>query len=305
MSRLRGKRFAAVGLLVALALGIPALTARAEENLDGRAVQVGLVRSLMRDTPEAMVPAVLHTFKALITSQTGLEGRLSVAGPPEELGRDLIDGKFQLGVFHGFEFAWARQACPKLKPLVLAINHDERLHAYLVVGKDFAATCLADLRGKTFALPRHSREHCHLYLERECLKGGEPFSRFFAKVSTPSNVEEALDLVATGRVAGTVVDSCFLQWYREQKPGRFAELKKIEESEAFPAAVIAYNPDTLDAATLDRLREGFLSASKNARGLKILGFCQITRFEVPPADFNGLLADIARSYPPIAETKGR
>lgn len=305
MMGLRGMRLPTAGLLVALALTGPAAVARAEDKPDSAPVRIGLVKTLLRDTPEAMVPTVLHTFKTLITSQSGLDGQLSVAGSPEELGRDLTGGKFQLGIFHGFEFAWARQSCPKLRPLVIAINRSERLHALLIVGKDSRAGRLADLQGKTLALPQHTREHCRLYLERECLKCGLPLSRFFAKVCTPRNVEEALDLVATGRVAATVVDSCFLDWYREQKAARFALLKKLDESEAFPAAVVAYNPETVEPAVLDRLREGLLNASKNARGQNILSFCQITRFEPPSQDFDQLLTDIARSYPATADTKGR
>jgi phosphonate transport system substrate-binding protein len=305
MSRLESDRWTAAGLFVALALGTFVAAARAEENQTERTVKIGLVKSLLRDTPEAMYATVLHPMKALITCQTGYEGRLTVSATPETLGRDLNDGKCQLGVFHGFEFAWARQSYPKLRPLVVAINRDTRLHACLVVGRDSTARSLADLRGQTFALPSFSREHCRLFLERECLKCGKPLERFFSKVATPGNVEQALDLVATGRIAATVVDSAFLDWYRDRKAARFAQLRQVEQSDAFPAAVIAYNPDTLNPAMLNRLREGLLSACTNARGQKILSFCQITRFEVPPDGFDRLLADIARSYPPTADTKGR
>jgi ABC-type phosphate/phosphonate transport system substrate-binding protein len=298
-------RLTAALALAAFVAGNPVTPTRAEEKADGRPVRIGLVKTLLRDTPEAMVPTVLHTFKTLITSQTGLEGQLSVAGTPDQLGRDLTDGKLQLGVFHGFEFAWARQSCPKLKPLVVAINHSERLHAYLIVNKASEAGRLADLQGKTLALPLHTREHCRLYLERECLKCGLTLPGFFGTVCKPRNGEEALDLVATGRVAVTVVDSCFLDWYREQKAARFAQLKKLDQSESFPAAVLVYNPETVDPAILDRLREGLLNASKNPRGQNIMSFCQITHFEAPSQDFNQLLTDIARSYPATAETKGR
>jgi ABC-type phosphate/phosphonate transport system substrate-binding protein len=290
------------GLLVALLLSS---TARPEENLDNGTVRVGLVKTLMRDTPEVLYPTVLHPMKALITSQTGLQGDLSVVDTADDLGRELSDGKEQLGVFHGFEFAWARQTNPKLKPLVIAIGQCECLHAYVVTRNNVPASSLADLRGQTFALPQFSREHCRLFLERDCLKCGETMCHFFSKVNRAANVEQALDLVATGQVAATVVDGVFLDWYREHKPARFAELKKVAESEAFPAGVIAYNPDSLSATAVDRLRQGLLNANKNSRGLKIMNLCQITRFDVPSEDFERLLTSIVRSYPPPAETKGR
>jgi ABC-type phosphate/phosphonate transport system substrate-binding protein len=302
MARQGERHFAVAGLLVALALSG---TARTAEDLQSGTVRVGLIKSLMRDTPEALYPTVLHPMKALITSQTGLQGELSVVNTPEELGRELTDGKQQLGVFHGFEFAWVRQTNPKLKPLVIAVCHNQCLHAYVVVRNDAQVSSLADLRGQTFALPQFSREHCRLFLERECLKCGATMSHFFSKVTSAANVEQALDLVVTGRVAATVVDGVFLEWYCEHKAARFAELKKVAGSEAFPAGVIAYNPDRLSPTAADRLRQGLLNASKNDRGAKILGLCQITRFETPSEDFDRLLTAIAQSYPPTVDTKGR
>ena len=57
-------------------------------------------------------------------------------GDAAQLARAMKEGKLHLGVYHGFEFAWARQANPDLKPLVIAVCHHKQLHAYLVVNKE-------------------------------------------------------------------------------------------------------------------------------------------------------------------------
>src|SRR5215470_11464792 len=96
--RLGGAVVAVAGLLP------PAGPARA----DGL-VKIGLVNSLFRDTPPSLVEVLSRPLKALMESQTGLGGALRLCGDATALAKQLKEGKVQLGVFHGFEFAWARQ----------------------------------------------------------------------------------------------------------------------------------------------------------------------------------------------------
>jgi hypothetical protein len=42
-----------------------------------------------------------------------VSGELVPCGDADNLGRQLMDDKVQLGVFHGIEFAWARQKYPE------------------------------------------------------------------------------------------------------------------------------------------------------------------------------------------------
>src|SRR4051812_26542990 len=104
------------GLLAAVLLRFPAAAA---ESSPPRAVRIGLVGSLFRDTSEPMVKVMLGPFKALMESQTGARSELVVVKEVDGLGTQLNDGKVQLAVFHGFEFAWARLKYPELRPLMI------------------------------------------------------------------------------------------------------------------------------------------------------------------------------------------
>src|SRR2546421_8775636 len=134
-------------------------SSRAAEG-DVRGIRIGLVRTLFRDTPASLVDVLSQPLKTLMQSQTGMSGELSVTGDAFDLSKKLKENTVQLGVFHGFEFAWARQRNPGLKALVVVVSHHRQLHAHLVVRKDSPATCCADLKGKSVAIPMGSREHC-------------------------------------------------------------------------------------------------------------------------------------------------
>jgi ABC-type phosphate/phosphonate transport system substrate-binding protein len=261
-------------------------------------VRVGLVETLFRDTPAPLVQSMMRPFRSLMQSQTGLSGEIVPGIPPDDLGRQLKDDKVQLAVYHGFEFAWARQKDPNLKPLMIAVNQQSHLRALLLVREDGGAAAFADLREKSLAVACRTREHCHLFLERRCQAAGATPKTFFGRVVTPRCAEDALDAVVNGTVDATVVDGVFLDWYRQRKPARFARLKALEQSEVFPAAVVAYYGSAIDEATLRRFREGMISAKDNPRGQQLMSLCQITSFEPIPDDYDRLLTDIAKAYPP-------
>ena len=107
-----------VGLLAAL-VAEPA-AARDDDNLS--AVRIGLVKTLFRDVPEALIPIGLRPMKELMLGQTGVSGDLIPSGDADSLARQLKADEVQLAVFHGVEFAWVHQNYPTLKPLVIAVN---------------------------------------------------------------------------------------------------------------------------------------------------------------------------------------
>lgn len=280
--------------------------AHAEEALKPSAepVRVGLVGTLFRDVPAPVVKTIMRPFKSLMESQTGISGELVPGIPPLELADYLKDEKVQLGVFHGFEFAWARQRHPGLKPLMLAINKNRHLRAFIVVREDATSASLPDLQGKTFAVASRTREHCHLYLTRRCESQGTSVDKYFGKVIRMDTAERALDAVVNGQVDGTLVDDAFLEWYKERKPTRHARLKIAEQSEVFPAAVVAYYGEGLGEANRRRFREGMISAKDNPRGQRLMTLCQITAFEAIPPEYDQMLLDIAKAYPQQVPTMG-
>jgi ABC-type phosphate/phosphonate transport system substrate-binding protein len=288
-------------LLAVLAVLAGAGAATAQDDEQPAGVRIGMVSSLFRDTPEPLVRAMMQPFGALMESQTGLAGTLVPAGDAAHLGALLADDKVQIGVFHGIEFGWARQRHPELRPLMIAVNQQRHLEAFVLVRAGRAPERFADLKGKAVALPQHSREHCHIFLQRRCQELGLPINEYFGTVTTPPTVEDALDDVVDGVVQAALVDGVSLECYQRRKPGRYARLKVLERSEVFPAAVVAYHPGSVDEATLRRFREGLINANKGALGRQFLTLWKLTGFEPVPADYEKTLTEILKAYPhPLA-----
>src|SRR5262249_4036891 len=158
--------------------------------------------------------------------------------------------------------------------------------AYLVVGRDCKAEGIADLRGKTLALPKLSREHCRLYLERRCVQPGVCPAKYYGQVTEPGDAEEALDNVVDGTAQAAVIDALAFEAYQRLKAGRCGKLRILQQSEPFPAAVVAYHPGGLPDESLKCLREGMMGAKNNRRGQQMLELCRITSFEGIPDDYD-------------------
>jgi ABC-type phosphate/phosphonate transport system substrate-binding protein len=289
---------AGASALLASLLGLAPLLP-AEEKTEDRAefIRIGLVNSLFRDVKPALVQMTLHPFSSLVRSQTGLDGRPVVVPDALALGQQLHEDKVQLGVFHGVEFAWAQHKYPDLRPLVIAINRHRQLRANLVVRYDSPVKDFADLKGKKVALPSGSREHCHLFLEREGRKCAGAAREFFGQTVIHADVEAALDDVIRRKVDGAVVDGVSLESYQLIKPGCFSGLKVAQQSEVFPAAVVAYRPGALDETTLARFRDGLLKAHQNTRTRELMFMWRLTAFEAVPDDYQRNLTEIRKVYP--------
>jgi ABC-type phosphate/phosphonate transport system substrate-binding protein len=292
-----------MALILGLALSIAWARPGGAEEIKSIPIRVGLVGTLFRDTPEPLMQMVLRPFKSLLESQTGVTGQIVAGGDADSLGQQLKDDKVQLAVFHGVEFAWARVKTPTLKPLLIAVNQHRILHAFLVVRQDSKAACCGDLVGQSLAMPRLSREHCRLFLERRCCKPGGTPEDSFKPLVISVDPEEALDAVVDGAAKAAVVDEVELEAYRKLKPGRCAKLKKLLESERFPCAVVAYNEGRLPDSQLKVFRDGMIASKNNRRGKELLEMCRITGFEAVPADYEQTLADIVKAYPPPAPAK--
>jgi ABC-type phosphate/phosphonate transport system substrate-binding protein len=285
-------------LALVLAWWVTSASPGGAEEAKPAAVRVGLVATLFRDTPEPLLQIVMKPLKSLIEAQTGVTGQIVPGGDAENLGQQLNDDKVQLAVFHGVEFAWARLKNPRLQPLLIAINQYRSLRAILVVRQDSKATCCAELQGQALAVPRLSREHCRLFVERRCCKPGETPEQTFKPYTLSADPEDALEAVIEGTTQAAVVDEVELDAYRKLKPGRCAKLKKLLESERFPCAVVAYKPGRLPEDQLKVFRDGMIASKTNRRGRELLELCRITGFEAVPPDYEQMLADIAKAYPP-------
>ena len=294
MSATKCLALAVLALSASLPAWILGRSAGAEEVAQGTAIRIGVASSMFRDTPEPMVQVMVKPLKSLLETQTGLNGQMVTSVDAMTLGNQLADDKLQLGIFHGFEFAWVLQKHPELKPLIIAVNPPSCAKVSVIVRKECTAKEVADLKGKKLTVAQHTREHCHLFLDRKCPQCP---AKFFAEVSTPADFEDALDAIVDGTADATVIDGLCLDTYAQRKPGRFARLKTLVQSEPFPRAVVVCNPANFDEATQKRFLEGMLNATQTKKGQQLLTLCRITGFEKVPAEYEKELKEIAKAYP--------
>jgi ABC-type phosphate/phosphonate transport system substrate-binding protein len=287
--------FAAVALGLAL---LPDAVPAQEAQAPPAPLKIGLVNSLFRDVPAGMAQIVAPPFQRLMRDQTGLEGEVVFAGDAQDLGKQLNDKQVQLGVFYGFEFAWAQQRYPDLKPLVVAVAKQRTIKAYLVVRNDSTAVSLADLKGKAVSVPRRSREYTHLFLDRELAKMGTDQKDFFATVVHHPSIEDALDDILRDKVQAALVDAIALENYEQVKPGCYVRLKVLAQSESFPPGVVAYRDGALDTSTLSRFKDGMIAANQTVRGKELMALFKLAAFETVPSDLNQTLDNILKVYPP-------
>ena len=285
-------------LLSALLPGAQPAPAAEDAGAAATTVRIGLLGNLFRDAPEPLIQVLAKPFKSLMEDQAGFVAQVVVGGDAEAMAVQIKEGKIEIAVFQGFEFAWARLKNPELKPLLICVNQQPFARSVLVVHQDCKATRTDDLHGKILAMPRLAREHARIFVERRCVQPGMPMDKWFDKVMAPRTASDALDDVAENLAQATVVDDLDLEAFRKTYPKTASRLRVLLESETFPCAVIAYQPGTLDPTMLLRLRAGMIAAKTTTRGSKLLEMCRITSFEAIPANYEQNLADILKAYPP-------
>jgi len=272
----------------------------AEEAVGAGPYRVGVVSSMFRDVPDPMIPAMLRPIHGMLESQTGLEGSLSPVKGWDQLAGQIDSGKLHLGLFHGFEFAWAKQKFPNLQPLMVTVGDKGLTQVCVLVRRDSDAKGLEDLKGTTLAMPRRTREHCHVALERQCTGCGCTPATFFKSTSRPFTVEDAILALNQGRVNAVLTDGASLESYRQSRPAGYASLKGLWRSENFPPAVFAYRTGAVEPAVLRRFQQGMMRAHDSAESKEVMTFCKIARFDKVPDDYDKLLEAALKAYPPTA-----
>lgn len=284
--------------LIAFALGLAALFTEPQvQSAEPSCIQIGLAESLLQEGPDTALSVMAQPFVAMMRTQTGMNGQISKSGDHNDLAQQLVENKVQLGIFHGIEFAWAKQKYPQLKPLMIAVRQNRYLRSCLLVRTDSAVKSVADLKGKDVALPRCERDHCVLFMERLCQEQGQCAHEHLGKVVVHANAEDAMDDLVDNVVQGAVIDVVALDAYKSRKPGRFAKLKTLSKSESFPSAVVVYAPGALDAAALKNFRDGMGNADKTFIGKQLLTLWKLSAFEPVPDDYDQKVTDIVKAYP--------
>lgn len=260
-------------------------------------IRVGMVRSLCKNVPEPLVKVAMQPFPGLMQAQTGFICELATPCDAMALGGQIAKKEVQLGVFQGFEYAWAKEKYPELRPMLIAVNQHPNRQAHFFVRGEAQVKGLADLGGKELAIPRYSRDHCRMFIEHQCRQCGKGMDEFFSKVKTSMNAEEVLDGVVEDTIQAAVVDDVAWSCYKRRKPGRAEQLKDFLQSEWFPDTVVVYRVNSMDDAMLLRFQEGLLRARENSLGRQLLTLWFMTEFQRVPRDFAKMVKEIGQTYP--------
>lgn len=288
------------GLGVVFAAGLVGVLAPAR-GADGDALKIGMLKGMFRDTPPAAVMATSGPFRAVIQKEAGVRGEVELVADHQTLVAKLKDGTCQIGVFHGFEYAWAAKQDANLVPIVTTLPHGKVCQACLVAHKDAGSDVPKDLKGKCVVVPKGMRAHCHLYLER--LRLTLPDGCCQPADHGPLNQEQALDEVVQQNQEAAVVDVTALNSYKVTKPGAFANLKVVALSEELPPAVVASYKGQLPAETVTAVRGGLLKFNKTPEGRTLMLLWNLQGFGDIPDDFDATLEKSRAAFPAPAAAK--
>jgi len=242
--------------------------------------------------------AALETLKGFIKEETGLGNEIVQEKDWDALTAKLNKGEVQFGLYQGYEFAWAQEKHPDLKPLALAVNIHRYPIAHVVTNVNNKAKDFTGLQGQTLAPPAGGLRLVRLFVERQAQKAGKSMDAFFGKVTRPENLEDALDDAVDGVVQVVAVDRAALEAFKQRKPARFKKLKEVAHSQPFPPALVTYYGKHLDEATRARFRMGLLESNRKEKGKQMLELFGLTHFDPLPKDFAKVVADTRKNYPP-------
>jgi ABC-type phosphate/phosphonate transport system substrate-binding protein len=258
-------------------------------------IKVGLLETMFADVPKPVLNAMAEPFRSLMMRQTQLQGDVEICRDFQFLASKLKDKSITVGVFHGYEYAWAKHADTALEPLLVTVPHGRKAQSMIVVRKDAEVSKVADLKDKPVCLCKGTKAYSRLYLDR--LKATHKEITLSPKPATMTP-EEALNAVASGSEAATLTDASILTGYQLLQPGVYAQLRILHESELFPCSVIATNKGSLTDEERAKLVNGLAAASKTAQGRAMLGMWGLKGFEKVPEGYDDHCKKIMAAYPP-------
>ncbi len=283
---------AAVALLV---------TPPAARAADPAELKIGMLSGMFRDQQPKVIQALAKPFRDLMTKHVGYNGDVEVVDDPFTLCDKLKENKVQLGVFHGFEFAWAQQKCDDLVPLIVTCPPGGCVRAMLVVPADSPAKSAADLKGEVL-IPRGAKAHTLVFLNK--LRDGLPADTAKPSAKPDQTPEDVLNAVAAGKAVAALVDVGALDGYQVLNPSGAKGLRVLARSEEFPPAVVCYRKGTLTDDQAAKIRDGMTASCKTPTGKMLMTLWNLKGFEAPPKGYQSSLDGILKAYPsPKGEMK--
>ena len=127
-------RKVALACVMGMLLGPCSAMAQGQPSKKIDVLRIGTSGSLALNASGAKEETALDALKSFIKTETSFENEIIQQTNYEELVQKLMNGQLHLGVFQGFEFAWAQAENAKLQPLALAVVErvrrlDVRRHA--------------------------------------------------------------------------------------------------------------------------------------------------------------------------------
>lgn len=264
-------------------------------------LKIGMLSGMFRDQQPKVIEALSKPFRDLMTKHIGYNGDVEVVDDPMALCDRLKENKVQLGVFHGFEFAWAQQRCDDLIPLIVTQPTGGTVQGILVVHADCPAKSVADLKVEVL-IPRGAKAHTLVFFDK--LRDGVAADVAKPTTKTDQTPEDVLNAVANGTAKAALVDWCALDGYKVLHPSAFKTLKVLAKSEEFPPAVVCYRKGSLTDDQATRIRDGMAASCKTPTGRMLMTLWNLKGFEAPPKGYQSSLDDILKAYPaPKAEMK--
>lgn len=288
MTRRTFFRLAAIG-------AAPVLVCTQAQAHDPQTIQIGLAQGLFKDTQPAVVQALAKPLRDLVKRSTGLTGDVELIADPLELAAKMKAGKLQLGVFHGYEFAWVKQADDEIVPVVVSVPPARKFQACVLVRSDSPHKELEDLKDEGVIVPRATKGHCTLYFDT--LRARLPATTAKPMTKPAMTSEEALDAIVNGDQTAALVDASALLGYQTLQPGAAKQLRCLCESEVFPPTVLAYRKGGLNEGTVASLRKLLTESHQTAAGKPLLMLWNLKGFELAPADYGEQLTRSLKNYP--------
>lgn len=289
-------------LVLSAVLAVCVVGAPPARAADPGELKIGMLSGMFRDQQPKVIQALAKPFRDLMAKHVGYSGDVEVMDDPFALCEKLKENKVQLGVFHGFEFAWAQQKHDDLVPLIVTQPPGGTVQAMLVVKDDAAAKAVADLKATEVLIPRGAKAHSLVFLEKA--RDGLPADTATPTTKVDQTPEDVLNAVANGTAKAALVDWGALDGYKVLHPGAAKTLRVLAKSEEFPPAVVCYRKGTLTDDQVAKIRDGMTASCKTPTGKMLMTLWNLKGFEAPPKGYQASLDGILKAYPlPKSEAK--
>ena len=196
-------------VLAGLAVVPAAVAGEALEPEVPKNVEIGMPKSIFQGVPAFIVTQLSAPFKQFMKAQTGIEGEVRQIADAMIVAQQLNDGKLQLAVFQGHEFAWAKAKYADLVPLAVVLPNQPPTQAFLIVRWDCEAKNIGSLEGQVLTLPPGLKDHSKLFLAKQRMDH-MPNGAFSAQLIADS-VKDAIFDVIEQKAQVTCVDSVGLE----------------------------------------------------------------------------------------------